>query len=195
VCTVVALTSPKRPLVLGLLSLFLGLFLGPVYHEAPIGVFVVPAASVLSSLGRPGIGSGVDPAFQPGFGRAETSVTGVVCFAGCHGDPAGASTFSPFAHIGAAAPPFFIAHGTHDSPAPLACRAFRGPAPSRVRQPGSIRRVARRTALLRPLQLPALQCRRGRSAGVRVPGARAARAVTPSTDKGHGCNVPPPERV
>ena len=304
-CTVVALTSPRRPFVLGLLSLFLGL----VYNEAPIGVFVVLAASVLSSLGQPGIGSGAgwfatalfllswiglfllaargmrtekavsraldegfgagpgeprrapswwrvvavpwvfgrrgvtrvanlsygnagmrnrldvyhrrdrpsggpvlihfhggfftrgrkniearsllyrlaaegwvcvsanyrlrpavgfpehlidakraiawirehgaeygadvstlfpagtsagaliatlagltpnDPAFQPGFEHADTSVSGVVCFAGYYGDPAGTSPYSPFAHIRAGAPPFFIAHGTHDSLVPLA---------------------------------------------------------------------------
>lgn len=47
-------------------------------------------------------------------------MSGVVCFAGYYGDPAGASPYSPFAHLRADAPPFFIAHGTHDSLVPLA---------------------------------------------------------------------------
>ncbi len=54
-CTLVAYTGPRRPFALGLLSLFLGV----VYNEAPLAVFVVLGASVLASLGEPGLGSAV----------------------------------------------------------------------------------------------------------------------------------------
>jgi acetyl esterase/lipase len=61
-----------------------------------------------------------DPAFQPGFEGADTSVTGVVGFSGYYGDPGAGTDFSPFAHLGAGAPPFFLAHGSRDSLVPLA---------------------------------------------------------------------------
>jgi hypothetical protein len=54
-CTVVAITAPRRPFALGLVSLLLGV----VYNEAPLAAIVVLALSAVGSLGQPGMGSAV----------------------------------------------------------------------------------------------------------------------------------------
>jgi acetyl esterase/lipase len=63
-----------------------------------------------------------DPAYQPGFEHADTSVTAAICLCGYYGDPAEQeqSPFLPLAYDGAGAPPFFIAHGDHDTLIPVA---------------------------------------------------------------------------
>jgi len=94
-----------------------------------------------------------DPAYQPGFERADTSVAGCVAFYGVYdftnrsgywlhkgltrllerrvmkvplaSAPEAYEKASPIARITAAAPPFFVVHGTHDTMVPVAeARAF-----------------------------------------------------------------------
>ena len=61
-----------------------------------------------------------DPAFQPGFEDADTSVTAAIGLNGWYGGYYGREdASSPLAHVGPDAPPFFIAHGDHDTVAPV----------------------------------------------------------------------------
>ena len=58
-----------------------------------------------------------DPAFQPGFERANTSVTAAISlygYYGRHGSSALPSS-SPLGHLRSDAPPFFVAHGDKDT--------------------------------------------------------------------------------
>jgi acetyl esterase/lipase len=70
------------------------------------------------------------PALQPGFPEADTSVTAAVALSGYYGRvPAAPGTpSSPLDLLedgGADAPPFFVAHGTHDTVVPVqTCRLF-----------------------------------------------------------------------
>ncbi|MCF6468538.1 alpha/beta hydrolase [Nonomuraea sp. MG754425] len=62
-----------------------------------------------------------DPAYQPGFERADTSVTGAIYLNGWYGSYFGQGPESaPAAHITADAPPFFVAHGDLDPLVPVA---------------------------------------------------------------------------
>ena len=58
-----------------------------------------------------------DPAFQPGFEGADTSVTAAISLYGYYGplDASGRPPSSPLAYVGPHAPPFFVAHGDQDS--------------------------------------------------------------------------------
>jgi acetyl esterase/lipase len=58
-----------------------------------------------------------DPAFQPGFEAANTSVTAAICLYGYYGSlhTEGRSPSSPEAYVGTHAPPFFVAHGDRDT--------------------------------------------------------------------------------
>jgi acetyl esterase/lipase len=57
-----------------------------------------------------------DPAFQPGFESADTSVTAAVSLYGYYGSIASDGTpSSPLAYIRPKAPPFFVAHGDQDT--------------------------------------------------------------------------------
>lgn len=58
-----------------------------------------------------------DPAFQPGFERADTSVTAALCLSGYYGplDTPGPTPSSPLAHLRPDAPPFFLTHGDNDT--------------------------------------------------------------------------------
>jgi acetyl esterase/lipase len=99
---------------------------GHEYGADPAVVFVAGSSSgghlaALAAL-TPG-----DPAYQPGFEHADTSVTAAICLHGYYGDPAAQeqSPFLPLAYDGTDAPPFFIAHGDHDSLIPVeAARLF-----------------------------------------------------------------------
>ena len=55
--------------------------------------------------------------FQPGFEQADTSVTGVISLYGYYGglDSDGQIPSSPAAYVTPDAPPFFVAHGDHDT--------------------------------------------------------------------------------
>jgi acetyl esterase/lipase len=57
------------------------------------------------------------PAFQPGFERADTSVTAAICLYGYYGglDAGGRLASSPQAYVRPDAPPFFVAHGDQDT--------------------------------------------------------------------------------
>ncbi|MFI6920751.1 alpha/beta hydrolase [Nonomuraea spiralis] len=62
-----------------------------------------------------------DPAYQPGFEHADTSVTGVIYLNGWYGTYFGQGPeSSPLAHITADAPPFLVAHGDLDPLVPVA---------------------------------------------------------------------------
>ena len=59
-----------------------------------------------------------DPVFQPGFERADTSVTAAISLYGYYGPldtTACSPPSSPMAYIGSGAPPFFVAHGDQDT--------------------------------------------------------------------------------
>jgi acetyl esterase/lipase len=62
-----------------------------------------------------------DPVFQPGFEHSDTSVSAAVCLYGFYGTRylAGSLPSSPRAYIRRDAPPFFVAHGDHDSFVPV----------------------------------------------------------------------------
>jgi acetyl esterase/lipase len=69
-----------------------------------------------------------DPSFQPGFEEADTSVTAAIGLNGWYGGYYGQEdASSPLAHVRPDAPPFFIAHGDHDTVAPVeVARYFTG---------------------------------------------------------------------
>jgi acetyl esterase/lipase len=57
-----------------------------------------------------------DPAFQPGFESADTSVTAAIALYGYYGSITSDGTpSSPLAYITSEAPPFFVAHGDQDT--------------------------------------------------------------------------------
>jgi acetyl esterase/lipase len=58
-----------------------------------------------------------DPAFQPGFEGADTSVTAAICLYGYYGrlDANQVVPSSPQAYVRTDAPPFFVAHGEKDT--------------------------------------------------------------------------------
>lgn len=63
-----------------------------------------------------------DPAYQPGFESADTSITAAVCLYGYFGDYYGhgeGSGSSPLAHVRDDAPPFLIVHGDADTLVPV----------------------------------------------------------------------------
>jgi acetyl esterase/lipase len=62
-----------------------------------------------------------DPAFQPGFETADTSVSGAISLYGYHGGLDGevGSPSSPVSYLRPDAPPFFVAHGTADTLVPV----------------------------------------------------------------------------
>jgi acetyl esterase/lipase len=61
-----------------------------------------------------------DPAFQPGFEDADTTITAAIglngWYAGYYGQD---DASSPLTQVRPDAPPFFIAHGDHDTVAPV----------------------------------------------------------------------------
>ena len=62
-----------------------------------------------------------DPSFQPGFERADTSVAAVISLYGYYGpiDMGASRPSTPFAYVRPDAPPFFVAHGDHDTYVPV----------------------------------------------------------------------------
>jgi acetyl esterase/lipase len=62
-----------------------------------------------------------DPSFQPGFERADTSVAAVISLYGYYGpiDTSASRPSTPFAYVRPDAPPFFVAHGDHDTLVPV----------------------------------------------------------------------------
>jgi acetyl esterase/lipase len=99
---------------------------GRQYGADPAVVFVAGSSSggqlaALAAL-TPG-----DPAYQPGFEHADTAVTAAICLQAYYGHPGTQqrSPSSPLAYDGTGAPPFFVAHGDHDTLIPVdAARLF-----------------------------------------------------------------------
>ena len=62
-----------------------------------------------------------DPAFQPGFEGADTSITAAVGLYGYYGELGGEALVptSPLAYARADAPPFLVVHGDHDTLTPV----------------------------------------------------------------------------
>jgi acetyl esterase/lipase len=86
---------------------------GPEYGADPNVVFVAgsSAGGYLASMAAL---TANDPALQPGFESADTSVTAVVSLYGYYG-PVGPERSSPMAYDGRGAPPFFVAHPDRDT--------------------------------------------------------------------------------
>jgi acetyl esterase/lipase len=92
---------------------------GPEYGADPALLFVSgsSAGAHMASLAAL---TPNDPAFQPGFEEADTSVIAVVGLNGWYGGYYGQDdASSPLASVRPDAPPFFIAHGDHDTVAPV----------------------------------------------------------------------------
>ena len=99
---------------------------GGEYGADPAVVFVAGSSSG-SQLAALAALTPNDPAYQAGFEHADTSVTAAICLHGYYGypDTKERSPWSPMAQDGAGAPPFFVAHGDHDSLLPVqAARLF-----------------------------------------------------------------------
>ncbi|HUC27370.1 MAG TPA: alpha/beta hydrolase [Streptosporangiaceae bacterium] len=61
-----------------------------------------------------------EPAYQPGFESADTSVSAVICLHSYYGAGTGdGSPSAPLAYHGTDAPPFFVVHGDRDSLIPV----------------------------------------------------------------------------
>jgi acetyl esterase/lipase len=89
---------------------------GPRYGADPATVFVT-GSSAGAHLAAMAALTPNEPAFQPGFEEADTSVTAAITLGGYYGplDGDGRLPSSPMACIHPGAPPFFIAHGTNDT--------------------------------------------------------------------------------
>jgi acetyl esterase/lipase len=92
---------------------------GPEYGADPALLFVSgsSAGAHMASLAAL---TPNDPAFQPGFEEADTSVTAAIGLNGWYGGYYGQDdASSPLASVRPDAPPVFIAHGDHDTVAPV----------------------------------------------------------------------------
>ncbi|WP_345763071.1 alpha/beta hydrolase [Diaminobutyricibacter sp. McL0608] len=96
------------------------------FHPDP-GTLIVAGSSAGAHLAAIAALTINDPIYQPGFERAETTVTGAVCLYGYYGalGTNDAAPSSPHDHIRRDAPPFMIVHGAEDTLVPLRfARAF-----------------------------------------------------------------------
>jgi acetyl esterase/lipase len=93
---------------------------GREYGADPAAVFVA-GSSAGGHLAASAALTPNDPAFQPGFEGADTSVTAAICLYGNYGavDEAAGVPSSPVAYVGSDAPPFFVTHGDRDTLAPV----------------------------------------------------------------------------
>jgi acetyl esterase/lipase len=89
---------------------------GPEYGADPAVMFVA-GSSAGGHLAAMAALTPNDPAFQPGFEHADTSVTAAVCLYGYYGslDTSRWPPSSPEAYVRTDAPPFFVAHGDRDT--------------------------------------------------------------------------------
>jgi acetyl esterase/lipase len=92
---------------------------GPEYGADPALLFV-SGSSAGAHMAALAALTPNDAAFQPGFEDADTSITAAIglngWYGGYYGQP---DTSSPLARVRPDAPPFFIAHGDHDTVAPV----------------------------------------------------------------------------
>lgn len=93
---------------------------GREYGADPTAVFVA-GSSAGGHLAASAALTPNDPAFQPGFKGADTSVAAAISLYGYYGaaDEAAGVPSSPVAYIGSDVPPFFVAHGDQDTLAPV----------------------------------------------------------------------------
>lgn len=86
------------------------------YGADPATVFVAGSAAGAHLASTAALTPG-DPAFQPGFEQADTSVTAAICLNGYFGplDTDDQRPSSPQAYVGPHAPPSFVAHGDRDT--------------------------------------------------------------------------------
>lgn len=93
---------------------------GREYGADPTTVFVA-GSSAGGHLAASAALTPNDPAFQPGFEGADTSVTAAISLYGYYGavDEAAGVPSSPVAYVGSDVPPFFVAHGEKDTMAPV----------------------------------------------------------------------------
>ncbi len=90
-------------------------------HGADPAVVVVTGSSAGGHMAALAALTPGDPAFQPGFESADTSVTAAVCLGAHLGPYDGVDPLtSPFGHVRAGAPPFLVVHGGSDPMAPAA---------------------------------------------------------------------------
>ena len=94
-------------------------------HGADPSVVVVAGSSSGAHLASMAALTPNEPAFQPGFASADTSVSAAVCLYGYYGSrgDAGPLASSPLAYVRPDAPPFFIAHGDNDTLIPASSAA------------------------------------------------------------------------
>jgi acetyl esterase/lipase len=119
-----------------------------------------------------------DPSFQPGFERADTSVAAVISLYGYYGpiDTSASRPSTPFAYVRPDAPPFFVAHGDHDTFVPVeGARRFQ--ATLRQVSAGRVRRAARGAAHVRPVPFNPLRDADRWDRGLRGVGAFDGRAA------------------
>lgn len=92
---------------------------GREYGADPASLFVSGSSAGAHMAALAGLTQG-DPAFQPGFEDADTSVTAVVMFNGYYGPYYGQGAASaPATYFGPDAPPFLIVHGDLDTVVPV----------------------------------------------------------------------------
>lgn len=87
---------------------------GPGYGADPEALFVA-GSSAGGHLAAMAALTPNDPTFQPGFERADTSVTAAICLYGYYGSLDGRPSSSPAAYLRSDAPPFLLAHGDKDT--------------------------------------------------------------------------------
>jgi len=97
---------------------------GAAYGADP-SVLIVAGSSSGAHLAAMAALTPGDPAFQPGFEQADTSVSAAVCLYGYYGDreTAGPRPSSPRAYARADSPPFLVAHGASDPLLPASSAA------------------------------------------------------------------------
>jgi acetyl esterase/lipase len=113
---------------------------GPA-HGADPGTVVVSGSSAGGHLAALAALTPNEPAFQPGFERADTTVSAAVCLYGYYGryyghEPGESPSSTPLEYDAASAPPFFLAHGECDTYVPVeGARAFAARLRRSSRQP------------------------------------------------------------
>ncbi len=87
---------------------------GPAYGVDPDTIFVAGSSAGGHLAAMVALTPG-DPAFQPGFEDADTSVSAAISFYGYYGGISADPASTPLAHVDADAPPFFVVHGDQDT--------------------------------------------------------------------------------
>ena len=149
---------------------------GPEYGADPATLFV-SGSSAGGHLAAMAALTQNDPAFQPGFEHADTSVTAAIPLYGYYGGLDSDDErlpSSPMDCVRSDAPPFFVLHGDQDTIVLVDdARAFVERLRAHLGQPGGLRGAAPSPARVRPGPLDPLRARRGCDRGVHRVGAVA----------------------